>query len=336
MAVQFPYIKNSISNKPLDWDSVVNFNKESGWKGAVYVLRPVVDKVSIVCQVPGHLHAMMAEKFKSALKEGHDFFIGQHPGAQYVLAGNIGLPGGKGRMLVHMQPKHSAAKTAFLRVEVNPSKFTNWAFYLDTILQSLSGGGLEPDVVRKKGKCTRIDVAVDILNARMSDLLIDFLPGVKPYKRTIFVGLDGETETIYPDWNAGNSTTKMYDKGRQLAQSKPPQAQVYGNVPHVRIERHLSKQTPVTELATMANPFLPLVVRHLSLPKTHSDSAHVWKFFTARCQLAGSHSALASIESEHERLVYAEALVEADSGVWEPAKIWEHWGKALVNANLMD
>ena len=109
-------------------------------------------------------------------------------------ARSYGLSVGKGKQVL-IQCTAGKTDTAFLRFEFNPDHIgpEGVAVFKETLPEIMDGKVSYGDFA-KTSRVTRIDVAVDLINVDIEDLLI----GVKkPGKKVSYFGIGGKIETAY-------------------------------------------------------------------------------------------------------------------------------------------
>jgi hypothetical protein len=206
------------------------------------------------------------------------------------------------------------AKTNAYRLECNPSKLgPDGRAELDTLLLSVFGEGLQ-DFVRK-GKVTRLDVAIDLPDITTNDVIVR---SSSVRKHGIYSGTTGDPETVYVGKTSGT-----------VAYNKVSSSQT-GPITRLRIERRLKPNCLGRDLPNIKNPFdkirvVPTAVLKPLLP----DPADVY-FDSMR--IRGIHRVLKSLPRQDRLRI--ERIVNDGANTLLPPDIWNHWPRCLERSGL--
>lgn len=188
----------------------------------VYITKPKIDKISIVYDIPDiDIQKLILGNLMETFESGEDEVVHPAKGGlqqKYKMAAQICPPNTEHKMLVQLDPK--AKTTKFLRLEFNPDLLgranVRWA------LSYLSDEILHPPYnwnhLIHNGLVTRVDVACDLVNIWIGDLLVK---QHNNHKSHVYHGLNGRPETLYinPLTASGNLRPQgdmVYDKSQQL------------------------------------------------------------------------------------------------------------------------
>lgn len=301
----------------------------------VRVLEPVIDKLSVTIPVEDpemrqtiftSVENLFAKK-KSAV---HTNVYGKAK-KEYAFAINVTLTGDE-TMLV--QAGYKKPQSHFVRIEFNPAKLWKYGPGLAMHrLKEVTGNALPWSYVVEYGRATRIDAAVDMVNAPMSSLVILNNQGGKTH---FYVGETGEIETSYlgipgykkpADQLAYNKNQEAEDKGT---------SPLYNNIVHTRIEMiSKSKNRLLKNIAGIKeNLFERLTVIHPGNAPEGIDPT-LWALFLETCRFRGLEGAL-SLLPENLAGTCQTALMDAAANSWRPDKIWQRWSNAVSHSQLLD
>ncbi|TDI65643.1 MAG: hypothetical protein E2O90_07015, partial [Alphaproteobacteria bacterium] len=121
----------------------------------------------------------------------------------YVVSVKLVEPTTQQAILIQAKPKSEKTKS-FMRFEWNPSKLgpDGMAFFRKRFTEIFEGTFTYADLLQQ-GKVTRVDVAVDLMNVSIDDVLI---VTKTPEKSHVYYGIDGGTETMYLGASKFNKT----------------------------------------------------------------------------------------------------------------------------------
>ena len=214
-----------------------------------------------------------------------------------------------------------------IRLEFNPSKLGfDGLKDLHGILATMMDGGWQLFV--NHGRISRLDVAVDLVGARMTKLMI-----VPPKAVVSQTWSSSKGKILTYQWGkVKGSYTQIYNKTAELA------ARVYPFRPQVtRFERRLRQPACkwLTKLAGLENPFAGFVLT-TTMPEAPDDGpAYVWPLFCDSVSVRGLHAAL-QLLPEHKRPVYKKQFANAAPDWWNPDAIWAQWPALVEQSKIGD
>lgn len=305
-------------------------------KHKAYILKPKIDKISITYAVNDiedqkGIKTLLwnAVKDESSPHFQNAVFKKGSP-KRYGTNVNLIDPTSKKSVLIQADP--NKAGNRFLRFEFNPSKLgkTGMAFFRDHLPEFLAQHYTYKSIA-EDGRITRIDIACDLIDVPMAMLVYQ---GGKPKKQIVYIGENGEIETIYPAKKSATkpSDVKMYDKKQErLDKGHNPQ---YGQVPHTRLEVRKETILPIAKLAKLQNPFKKIAIFAPGGGEPPEQDHH-WKLFFEICRIKGIQAALNILPKELQS-EYESALKKAKSEFWRPGKLWSFWSKVLDASGLLD
>jgi hypothetical protein len=173
---------------------------------------------------------------------------------------------------------------------------------------------------------TRLDIAVDLVGIRIDDLAIRFAGEGKSHW---YYSPEGEAETGYFGLKMANAPWKAYNKRRQLKETGTGETQLYGGLPHTRIEYRAIPKKPVPALCGYKNPFVNISLAVPAAPK--GVQPHVWQFFLDACQRRGHDAAIAMLPEGKTKQTFVGTLDAAHAAFWKPDLIWKSWGETLAS-----
>lgn len=339
--VSYKVKSSSLSNKPKGEKEVyvdnVLYMKKVSSVDTVYFLTPKIDFLSIVFPIldPEAQEAqegivnLLVGLVKSV--DATEFEDDKKPYAPGYTQ-NIALtdPNSGARIRIQAQPKKP--NWSFLRFELNPAKLgvEGLAFFKDKLLDFLLGQWTYADIATK-GKVSRVDLACDVINCTISDLVVrTTVPG----KSHAYFGIDEEVETIYLGMKGKkNSPQYAYNKRQDLMDKK--RNPKYGGIPWTRIEKRIMANRPITKLCDIESN--PLEVFQVFYPDLASppEKPHHWTFFADSCRQRGIEAALDHLPKGLKK-AYKQALDSSGDGFWRPNELWAAWPKALEVSGLLD
>jgi hypothetical protein len=284
---------------------------------------PFIDKISIVVTpLSGH-EGDIYNAIWTVLDDAEVFADagGKTKWGPFKVAKWITLKNGR----VLFQFAYTGKKVVKLRLEFNPRKIgPHGLTELKSILIMLVPDGWE--YVINHGNITRIDVAVDIPNARPSMFAVLPQQGLT----TKAWAVDGKLETFALGKKKGNQTLLYNKKLQRLAQGKP-----WLGKSVTRLERRL--RNPVIGLPglhSLPNPFKGLLLTEVTAdPPSGDKKPWVWDLFKDSVLQRGLPSALALLPKER-RTLYREHLKKHAHPLWDPLAIWANWPAAVKQSEL--
>lgn len=176
------------------------------------------------------------------------------------------------------------------------------------------------------GKITRLDVTVDIPNAKMDDFV--FLPsgGLTSQEWAV----DGTTQTYVMGKSEGNQTI-IYD--RQAKRKKKNKNWPGG--PEVRIERRLvGQKIKGRKFLKISNPFDKLHITEVFTGCPKGVKPFIWELFKDSVRQRGLVAALA-LMPEKQRTVIRSFVKSAPVPFWDVNKIWENWPEVVAKSGIV-
>ena len=334
MVVEFLHKTDAGSNKPEKYavqltSSAYWYTRPSGFK--VTILKPKIDRISITCPVGSVGDQEVIRKKLKALAEDIDT-----PGLTKwqkmkgwgagKYARSYGLSVGKGTQVL-IQCTAGKTDTAFLRFEFNPDHIGSKgvAVFKET-LPEITGGIVSYGDLAKTGRVTRVDVAVDLINVDIEDLLI----GVKkPGKKMSYFGIGGKIETAYQ-----NTTRTIYIYDKRQKQIDDGVAPKYGSTPHTRVEIRTSTTKSILQLPKLMNHLKKVSLIDIEAPDPPEEPHH-WNQFQDACRYRGLDGALNQLPDD-VRAKYEEAIDAVSGELWRPDKLWSHWPETVQKSGLLE
>jgi hypothetical protein len=225
------------------------------------------------------------------------------------------------------------------RLEFNPAKFGSLnTTKLFMELMMLFEGELDFYQLASKGSISSLDVAVDIENISLRDVL--FMKEDE-HKSHIYFGKTGRAETIYSGIHASskNGNIKLYNKAQQKVDKASKKTASVSNlvgtqdIPLQRLEIRVSPRLPLVRLNEMKNPFEKLSLYYVG-PREGEQRPQHWDWFVDCCRMGGLDRALKNIPDD-EAKIYRAALEHQPEQFYRPDAIWSAWWpKTLVRHGL--
>ncbi|WP_425987738.1 hypothetical protein [Afipia sp. DC4300-2b1] len=304
-------------------------------RGKIAVLKPIIDKISITHQISDpELKETLIECLLQEAEQGGQFQSAPKYGSgqiQYKASVNLLVPPYDLPVLIQAGPKKKATSHA-LRLEFNPSALQSSGIaFLKSALEGLVLDGLNFSEIAANGKITRVDIAVDIVGVGISDLLVSAEGGKKSHW---YYSASGKPETGYLGMKAGDKNAKWttYNKRQQLKDTAGNQ--LYGGLPHTRIEYRATPMVPFSKLLGLDNPFLKISLAYPVIPK--AAKSHEWQFFIDSCARRGQHAALGLLPDGPMKKRYEAALAAGHKTIWRPNLIWKAWEETLCRSGIAE
>lgn len=282
---------------------------------------PFIDKLSITLAIPKADYADIHAAVYTAIND-KSVFQAAKKAKHFAVAQLIAIPGTAERALFYFNSKSGEPPHA--RLEFNPSKLGPVGMdQLHAILTTVFDGGWR--YVLQHGRITRLDIAVDLPDARMHHFLL--LPSkglnVCHFKQ------DGKLKTAYLGKATGNQTAVYSKSFEQKSKGKPI-------IPStVRLERRLRSQKikSLNQLENLDNVFadMQLVKPMPSAPDGYGK--WIWHLFLDSVAVRGLPSALARLP-EKERTKFRKHLKDQAIGWWDPEAIWARWPAVISELHL--
>ena len=127
------------------------------------------------------------------------------------------------------------APIAFLRFELNPAAVgPSGVDQFRALVPEITKGTVSYEQLAQQGKVTRVDIAVDLVNIDLEDLLINT---AKPGVTNGYFGITGKAETKYLNVNKKGSKLYVYDRKALLQKASAGDAgpaSEFGNAKYTR------------------------------------------------------------------------------------------------------
>jgi len=240
-------------------------------------------------------------------------------------------------IIIQVSPKKPESNLDFIKFNMNPSRFNDKALsefrlFIEEIFQ-IVGKHLSYEAWMMWTKIYHMDVAIDILGARPSDLVAHVLKGGKPFpcKSHSYNSSTGRIETLYLNAKAGKSSSKkIYDKRvEQIEAGKDP---VYGDCLHSRYESSV-KKTAFYKIAGIQNPCSKISVKAVDYKK-FKKLKHGLRLFIHKAIDRTLEKALEKVPAKHKPK-YKQAYNDILHNIWDAEKIWEsHWKNAVKSSGM--
>ena len=182
-----------------------------------------------------------------------------------------------GAVLIQCAPTKSPL--SLLRFEFNPNGVGPTG--VQTFRQSipmLTAGHFDYQALATQGRVTRIDIAVDLVNIGIEDLLI---ATAKPGVTNSYFGVTGKAETKYLNVNKWGSSLYVYDRRALLEKmhaegsGKPSE---FGAAKYTRVEVRTEVNTPIATMVGMSNRLLKIDLFDIDAAAPPEEPHH-WKLF---------------------------------------------------------
>jgi hypothetical protein len=244
----------------------------------------------------------------------------------------LNLPGTSQQVFVQAGPK-PGKKLPYLRLDFNPAKLGESGMLafkaeLDVLLVGVGGHS----TLFKAGKVTRLDIACDLLNVGLDELVLQSL---KTGKTVAYYGTNGRVETIYKEVPPAKGYDfwrfKAYDKKQELLDTGA--SSNVNSAPLTRVEFVAAPKCAISKLKLMESPFAGRKVFWASGAQPPKGGDLLWSFFVDSCQLRGIKAAYARIPLKM-RPAYRKAMASAEDAIWDEKTLWKAWPQVLKAAGL--
>ncbi len=226
----------------------------------------------------------------------------------------------------------------FLKIDCNPSRITPQGRLIlrQTLMGWLAFGTLTEEELAEQifiySKIKRLDVAVDVLGVQPSDLEVMKLVANLPVaaKKSLYKSATGRTETIYPDFKPGKSSSMyFYDKRKkELEIGAEP---IYGEFLHTRFECRMPSVN-LFKASKAANRCKRVSMRALNVNGLNKQSME-HRLFT-RLALATTYEKALEMVPEKQVEKFASKHQSVMNKAWDPDKIWSYWPETLKRSML--
>ncbi len=340
MALKFNYPADTGSNKPENVE--VNISARAYYhirptKFHVSVLKPKIDRLSVTLAVDNpaaskkirkHLSelATSATPILTAWKKRKGWGSGK-----YDLSFDMTLGGDKH---VLVQCANAKSPVSLLRFEFNPDAIGPAGVkQFRTQLPEITGGLVSYDQLAHAGKVTRLDLAIDLVNIDIEDLLIST---PKPGVSNAYFGLTGKAETKYLNVNKRGSDLYVYDRKTHLQKLQADgvgAGSEFGQAKYTRVEVRAIPNKPIVQLEKLHNRLKRIGLLDIEAAEP-PEQPHHWRLFQDACRYRGLAGALALLP-DGVRGQYEDAVTEIEASLWRPELIWSKWPEALVKIGLL-
>ena len=324
-------LKPSGSNKTIDVPyKLIAYQSKDQW----YILTPKVDYISFTYNIPLDDQDAVKQALWDLPKEDGPFSPAKKKVSRYKTRVNLTHPASGKSVLIEADPKPTkdGKMVPFLRFQFNPDKLgpDGMAFMKERLEYAFSGN-YPWKAIAINCKVTRIDLAIDILNVPIDQLLIS---SSKAGKSHCYYSATGVLETAYLEVKSGKAgNTYAYNKNQQLMDMK--RNPKYDGVPHTRIELRVRTSRSIVKLGALPNPFTKLNIAYPSLVGKSPEQPHNWQHLLDSVRYRGRKAALALIPDDSLREAYEDALTSAQGEFWKPRKLWKKWPDILKGSGLL-
>ena len=281
----------------------------------------IIDKLAITFDVPASQVTLIAERVRSLAMEpfarpcgsqnydvGVKLFMNEHLIQEKATSSCV---------TVHTKPKIAGYKLC--RVEWNPAKIAT-----DDIAYIVFEDMLELDFsFLGSGTVTRIDLAIDIDNVQIDDIVFH-VPKFQLFENRYKSGL-----TRYIGGRASGRYFCCYDKRAEIIEHNmkvnPLHRVDVPEHPLMRIETRLRPKISWPNVANIENPFLPMQLRHFLPPSEESDSTDgYFRLLLGYALCAGLGAALAKLgKREKARMLKRVLATQEACEWWRPNELWD-------------
>lgn len=183
--------------------------------------------------------------------------------------------------------------------------------------------------VIKYARITRLDIAVDLPNTSMENLIL--LPATSLTASTWTS--KGSLESVYFGKSKG-SQTKVYSRSNK----RKAKGQKWQKPPEVRVERKLInlKELKLTDLEGLKNPFLAVAISNGlpgPPPKLNEKKHWQWELFKDSSKVRQIGPALALLPNAM-RLQFRKHIIASSQTFWDPDGIWSNWPETIEASKL--
>jgi hypothetical protein len=360
VAVKYLFLANSPSNKSQKYCVNLSatgywYDTKSGYK--VTVCKPKVDRLTLTYDIPDpelqlavcqYLWDNAADSNYPNIQNAKTKLKKIHGAPNYGTSVQFVPPGEVGSVFIQAKMGGVAPKSgklmnnpkeqAFLRFDFNPARLgpTGLSLFKDELnnilhdTQNTSWAELAT-----KAKITRLDIAVDLINVDIEDMMFRFAKAGG--KSGSYFGVGSKLETRYLNVTSGGSNTYVYDRRQRLldlqndGKGSGPE---YGETPHTRIEFRTDSTRPVVDLPNLLNHLKKIEVFDIDA-LSPPEEAHHWRLFQDSCRYRGLSGAL-ELLPEGLRQEYEDTVKTVESELWRPDKLWEKWPESLEASGLLD
>ncbi len=335
MAVKYTKTGHTPSNKTQKYPLQLTALAYSYGKGSknVSVFKPVIDKISICVPIADPEERAFYETQIMDLSKDQDF-----PDFETVSAKDKSYKynmkwrhTGSGKAVLIQAHPYSPSTVTFLRFEFNPNLLgvDGISAFKEMLNVLFSFEHLTYADIIQIGRFTRLDIAVDLVNARTSDLIVR---GRGKGKKVVYYSSTDQMETTYLDKpKKAPSKAKVYDKLQQ--QTDKSISPDYVGVSHARVEIQHGG-TKLNKLLNIHNVLKRIKVIHPTTVPAGIDE-WVWNLFLDSCRYRGIDEALKMLPEDQQGKAL-KVLKKAETETWRPKKLWEEWPETVAKYGLLE
>jgi hypothetical protein len=225
------------------------------------------------------------------------------------------------------------SSVGLLRFEFNPDAIGPAGVkQFRTRLPEITAGLVSYDHLAHAGKVTRLDIAVDLVNIDIEDLLISTPKSGVTHS---YFGLTGKAETKYLNVNKRGSDLYVYDRKALLHKLQAEgvgAGSEFDQAKYTRVEVRAIPDKPITQLVKLHNRLKRINLLDIEAAKP-PEQPHHWKLFQDACRYRGLAGALAMLPDD-VRGLYEDAVMAIEASLWRPDLLWSKWPETLAKSGL--
>lgn len=338
MVVYLEFESDTASNKTEKYKSQLTASAywyERPTEHMVTILKPKIDKLSLTLHIhdehrkaiPEGLWGMASDPETPEYVNSKSEYKGSN---EYRTSVSWVYPGG-GPVLIQCDPKSKKGKNIpYIRFEFNPDRLgvAGLSAFKKQIPVILLGNGSWATLI-ENAKITRLDIAVDLHNIDIENLLIGTM---KPGKKISYFGIEGKAETNYLNVTSKGSGLYVYDKKQKYVDDKQPPE--FGDTPHTRVEVRTSTTKGILGLLSLMNHLKKISLVDIEAPEP-PEELHHWKLFQDSCRYRGLDNALKNLPDEVGKM-YLDAVKSVEGEIWQPEKLWGFWAETIHKSGLLE
>jgi hypothetical protein len=241
-------------------------------------------------------------------------------------------PGGDKHVLVQCAKPNSPV--GLLRFEFNPDAIGPAGVeQFRTRLPEITAGLVSYAHLAHAGKVTRLDIAVDLVNIDIEDLLISTPKSGVTHS---YFGLTGKAETKYLNVNKRGSDLYVYDRKSLLHKLQAEgvgAGSEFDQAKYTRVEVRAIPDKPIVQLVKLHNRLKRINLLDIEAAKP-PEQPHHWKLFQDACRYRGLAGALAMLPDD-VRGLYEDAVMAIETSLWQPDLLWSKWPETLARSGLL-
>jgi hypothetical protein len=234
---------------------------------------------------------------------------------------------------VLVQCASAKSSVSLLRFEFNPDQISPGGVHaFRQAVPLLTAGHYDYQALACCGRVSRIDIAVDLVNIDIEDMLI---ATAKPSATSGYFGVTGKAETKYLNQKKGGSKLYVYDRRARLeklhAEGKGEPSE-FGEAKYTRVEIRTEANIPIVDIPNMSNRLLKLNIFDIDAAAP-PEQLHHWRLFQDSCRYRGLAGALALLPGEAKG-AYKNAIMMSEP-LWRPNELWSHWPAVVNDSGLL-